>query len=99
MKRTLACAIALAISAVALPARSQGHQATGTVTRVEPDRNAVTVKHGPVESMKWPAMTMSFKVKDKKLLEKMKPGAKVDFSFVQSGKDYMITDVKPGPRP
>ena len=70
------------------------HQASGTVTKVEPEKNAVTVKHGPVESMKWPAMTMRFKVKDKKVLDKMKPGIKVDFTFVQSGKDYTITDVR-----
>ncbi|HEX2651369.1 MAG TPA: copper-binding protein [Burkholderiales bacterium] len=95
MKRSLACAITLALSAFMLPAYPQPpHQASGTVTKVEPEKNAVTVKHGPVESLKWPAMTMSFKVKDKKVLEKMKPGAKVDFTFEQSGKDYTITDVR-----
>lgn len=44
--------------------------------------------------MNWPAMTMTFKAKDKTILKKVKPGAKVDFSFEQSGKDYLITDIK-----
>ena len=70
------------------------HQASGTVTKVEPEKNAVTVKHGPVESMKWPAMTMSFKVKDKKLWPKLHEGSEVDVEIVQQGKDYVIAKVK-----
>jgi len=28
------------------------------------------------------------------MLENVKPGAKVEFSFMQSGKDYVVTDIK-----
>ncbi len=70
------------------------HKGTGTVQKVDPASGSVTISHGPIESMKWPAMTMSFKVKDKKMLEKAKSGEKVEFTFVQSGKDYTITDIK-----
>jgi Cu(I)/Ag(I) efflux system periplasmic protein CusF len=68
------------------------HNATGVVTKV--DKNKVTIKHEPVQSMKWPSMTMGFVVKDKALADKLKPGAKVDFEFVQEGKDYVVTKVK-----
>jgi Cu(I)/Ag(I) efflux system protein CusF len=44
--------------------------------------------------MNWPAMTMTFKVKDKALLQKVKQGEKVNFEFVQQGKDYVVTAVK-----
>ena len=44
--------------------------------------------------MEWPAMTMSFTAKDKKLLEGIKPGAKVEFEFVQQGSKYIITSIK-----
>lgn len=74
--------------------KSQAHKASGTVTQVDPAKNSVSIAHGPVQSMNWPAMTMTFKVKDKRMLDKVKEGAKVEFSFVQSGKDYMITQVK-----
>jgi len=47
-----------------------------------------------VASLKWPAMTMSFLVKDKATLEKLREGGKVEFEFVQQGKDYVITSVK-----
>jgi len=43
--------------------------------------------------MNWPAMTMTFNVKDKAMLDKVKQG-QVEFSFVQSGEDYTITEVK-----
>ena len=75
-------------------AKSQTHKGSGTVSKVDTEKSTVTIAHGPVESMKWPAMTMTFKVKDKKMLDKVKEGDKVDFSFVQSGKDYTLTQVK-----
>jgi Cu(I)/Ag(I) efflux system periplasmic protein CusF len=70
------------------------HKATGKVTKIDRSAGAVTIAHDPVPSMKWPSMTMAFKVKDKAMLEKLKSDAKVDFSFTQSGKDYVITDIK-----
>ena len=74
--------------------KSQVHKGSGTVTKVDPDKSTVTIAHGPVQSMNWPAMTMTFKVKNKAMLDKVKEGNKVDFSFVQSGKDYTLTQVK-----
>ena len=72
----------------------QAHKAAGTVTKVDPAKSTVTIAHGPVQSMKWPAMTMTFKAKDKAMLDKVKQGSKVEFSFVQSGKDYIVTEIK-----
>jgi Cu(I)/Ag(I) efflux system protein CusF len=75
-------------------AAAQSHKGTGKVTKVDPATNSVTIAHEPVSTMNWPAMTMTFKVKDKKMLDKAKSGEKVEFTFVQSGKDYTITDIK-----
>jgi Cu(I)/Ag(I) efflux system protein CusF len=72
----------------------QSHKAVGTVTKVDPGKARATISHGAVETLKWPAMTMTFAVRDKALLEKLQPGRKVDFQFVQQGKDYVITGVK-----
>jgi len=75
-------------------AAEQSHKGTGKVTKVDPATNSVTIAHQAVSTMNWPAMTMTFKVKDKKMLDKAKSGEKVEFTFVQSGKDYTITDIK-----
>ena len=104
MKRFFTCSISAAAFALVLPSvnaqsqaeskQSQVHKAFGTVTKVEPGKASVTISHGPVQSMNWPSMVMDFKLKDKALLDSLKQGEKVEFSFVQSGKDYTITQVK-----
>jgi Cu(I)/Ag(I) efflux system protein CusF len=73
---------------------STSNKATGVVKSVDRAKNAVTVAHGPVPSLNWPAMTMPFTVKDKTLLDKLPVGGKVEFEFLQQGKDYVITSVK-----
>ena len=70
------------------------HHGKGTVSKVDAKTGAVTINHGPVPSMNWPAMTMAFKVKDKKMLDKVKQGDNVQFTFAQSGKDYVISEIK-----
>ena len=70
------------------------HKGNGVVKATDTQKSTVTIAHGPVQSMKWPAMSMTFKVKDKSLLEKLGEGKKVDFEFVQEGKDYVITSAK-----
>jgi Cu(I)/Ag(I) efflux system protein CusF len=80
--------------APALAQTAPAHQATGVVTSVDRAKGTVMLAHDPVKSLKWPAMTMGFTVKDKALLDKLQPGKKVEFEFVQQGKDYVITGVK-----
>jgi Cu(I)/Ag(I) efflux system protein CusF len=95
--RAVLVLIAMLLAVPAVPIYAQlaaPHQATGTVRKVDPDKGVVTLAHDPVKSLKWPAMTMGFTVKDKTLLDKLQPGKKVEFQFVQQGKDYVITGVK-----
>ena len=70
------------------------HKATGVVKNVDAKAGTVTLDHGPVKSMSWPAMTMTFQVKDKALMEKFAANKKVEVEFEQSGKDYVITSAK-----
>lgn len=70
------------------------HKATGAVKKVDPKAGTVTLAHDPVKSLNWPAMTMGFTVKDKAMFDKLSADKKVEFEFVQQGKDYVITTVK-----
>ena len=70
------------------------HTATGLVEGVDIAKGSVTLAHDPVKSLNWPAMSMGFKVSDPKLLQKVKKGDRVQFTFVQSGRDYVITSIK-----
>ena len=95
MKRVLLAA--LLTLPMTLGAQMKGmdmHKGTGVVTSIDRAGGKVTVKHDPIKSLNWPAMTMGFQVKDKALLEKLQAGKKVQFEFVQQGKDYVITGVK-----
>ena len=73
---------------------SKSHHAMGVVKSVNAEKGTVSIDHEAVASMQWPAMTMSFKAKDKKALQGLKPGQKIEFDFVQQGKEYVITKVK-----
>ncbi|MBA3059356.1 MAG: efflux RND transporter periplasmic adaptor subunit [Gammaproteobacteria bacterium] len=86
-----------AAPAAPVPATSAaGHQAQGTVDSIDPTTGAISLSHGPVASLKWPAMTMEFKAANDALLKDLKPGARVEFEFVerQAG-EWVITRVKP----
>ena len=70
------------------------HKASATVKSADANAQVVRLDHAPVASLNWPAMTMSFKVKDKAMLDKLTVGKKVEVEFVQQGGDYVITDVR-----
>lgn len=73
---------------------SKTHQASGVVKAMDVAAGTVTLAHGPVATMNWPAMTMTFKVQDKALMDKLAADKKVDVEFMQMGSDYMVTAVK-----
>lgn len=70
------------------------HKATGVVKAVDSSKGTVTLAHGPVKSLKWPAMTMSFAVKDKTLFDNLTVGKKVKVEFIKQDTDYIVTSVK-----
>jgi Cu(I)/Ag(I) efflux system protein CusF len=74
--------------------QAKTHKGTGVVKNVDAAGGKVTIAHGPISSIKWPAMNMTFSVKDKKMLEKLAPEKKVEFQFEQRGSDYVITSIK-----
>jgi RND family efflux transporter MFP subunit len=82
--------------AKAATGKSVGHQASGRIDEYDPKTGTASVEHGPVESLKWPSMTMEFKVANEALLKGLKPGARIDFEFVERGQgEWVITSIKP----
>lgn len=66
--------------------------ATGTVQSVDSAARTVTIAHGPVAALQWPAMTMTFKAPDADLAA-IKPGDEVSFEFTSTGMDGTITEI------
>ncbi len=77
-------------------AKGAGHKAEGTVDSIDAKAGTVSLNHGPIDSLKWPAMTMEFKVANEAMLKALKPGSMVTAEFVerQPG-EWVITSVKP----
>jgi Cu(I)/Ag(I) efflux system membrane fusion protein len=61
---------------------------------IDAKAGSLSIEHGPVASLKWPAMTMDFKVANSALLSGLKSGASVRFEFVerQPG-EWVITSI------
>lgn len=57
---------------------------SGEVEAVDPGAGTVTINHGPIEALKWPAMTMTFAASGEDL-SAIKPGDKVTFELRQTG--------------
>ena len=75
--------------------KSAGHQAQGTIASIDTQDSSIALSHGPVASLKWPAMTMEFKLANAALLKGLKAGDKVSVEFVerQAG-EWVITSVR-----
>jgi Cu(I)/Ag(I) efflux system membrane fusion protein len=76
--------------AAAMPA-SAAASATATSTyfsqgKVESiDADSVTISHGPISELKWPAMTTGFGKADPKAFADVRPGDQVHFEFKKGG--------------
>ena len=68
--------------------------AEGEIRRVDKDAKKITIKHGPLQSLDMPAMTMVFQVRDLAQLEQVQVGDKVKFSAEKLGGAYTVTSIE-----
>ena len=82
----------------AAPAAAQNIAATGTVKSVDTMAGKLVIAHDPIPALKWPAMTMDFRLADKAMTEKVKAGDKVKFTLTPGEKgNYIVTTIEPAP--
>jgi Cu(I)/Ag(I) efflux system protein CusF len=67
----------------------------GEVRKVDKDAKKITIKHGPLQGLDMPAMTMVFQVADPAMLEQVKAGDKVKFQAEKIGGGYRVTQIQP----
>jgi Cu(I)/Ag(I) efflux system protein CusF len=63
---------------------------TGTITAINTTARKVTIDHGPIPAIKWPAMKMEFPVAPSVDLSKAKTGDKVTFTLSGSNNSYTV---------
>lgn len=67
------------------------HSASGTVDSVS--ANEVTISHGAIPTLGWPAMTMAFTAPDAAFLNGIEPGDRVSFVFRKTDGASTITSI------
>lgn len=67
------------------------HQGAGKVEQVTD--KAITLSHGAIASMQWPAMTMDFKKPRPDSFKEIRVGQTVQFSFVEGADGYELKSV------
>ena len=66
----------------------------GEIRKVDKEASKITIKHGTIQSIDMPPMTMVFTVKDAALLEQVKPGDKVKFDVVREDGKLVVTHLE-----
>lgn len=79
-------------SETAAPPSATVASATGVVEAVDADAQTVTIAHGPVAALEWPAMTMTFQAPNVDLTT-IEQGDEVSFEITSSGTDTSITSI------
>ena len=64
----------------------------GVIEEVSPTE--VTLAHDAVPALKWPPMTMGFKLADPRLAAGLAPKQQVRFTFSKQGEDYVIAAIE-----
>lgn len=67
------------------------YSAAGRVTAIAADQ--ITIAHGPVEGLGWPAMTMTFDAAKPETIAGLKVGDQVSFEFRKDGRGYALTSI------
>lgn len=83
-----------AVATLAVPvayAQATSAQGQGEVVRITTDK--IAIRHGAIEQLDLPAMTLNFLV-DPALTKGLAVGDKVKFTAQREGKGYRITEIK-----
>lgn len=67
----------------------------GEVVKVDKHQAKITLRHGPLENLAMPGMTMAFRVAEPAMLEQVKPGDKVRFVAAKTHGALTIVTLQP----
>jgi Cu/Ag efflux protein CusF len=63
----------------------------GEVRKIDKGAGTLTIKHGPMPQFDMPAMTMVYRVKDKTMFDRLKPGNRIRFDVAGADGTYTLT--------
>lgn len=76
---------------------AESHKGEGTVRAIDLKTGSMKIEHGPIDTLKWSAMTMDFTVKDPALAKGLKPGQTVEFELAAGERqgEFVISAIAP----
>lgn len=86
-------AAASSMSDMAMPAEMKHGKGLGTVIAIDPAKGTITLDHGDIVELNWPAMQMGFSARPE-VLEGIKVGDKVDFEIDWDGKAGTVSRMR-----
>ena len=95
--RTKSWLVGLAAAALSLGAWAQAATAAGEVTKLDKAGGRITLKHGELKALDMPPMTMSFRVREAKLLDGVNIGDRVRFTAEKLDGQYTVTALAKAP--
>ncbi|MGC6388946.1 copper-binding protein [Ewingella sp. S1.OA.A_B6] len=76
------------------PVKNDTAYASGIVENVNITAGKVTLQHGPIAAINWPAMTMEFNVVDPALLKGINEGEVVDFTLKAENNNQVVIAIE-----
>ena len=73
---------------------SSGTLTAGEVRKIDTEAKKITIRHGPMENLGMPAMTMVFRVENPTLLGGIKAGDKIQFRAENLRGAYTVTRIE-----
>ena len=95
--RTKSLLVGLAAALLSVGALAQAATAAGEVTKLDKAGGRVTLKHGELKGLDMPPMTMSFRVREAKLLDGVSIGDRVSFTAEKLDGQYTVTALAKAP--
>ena len=81
-----------AMATMVMSTEAKSGKGVGTVTAIDAATGKITLDHGPVAELQWPAMTMGFGT-EPNMLKGITVGDRVAFEFKWNGSNATITHV------
>ena len=85
----------MAVGQGAAPASMTTADGAGVVKGVDARKGTVTIQHGPISGLNWPAMTMTFKASPPALLQGVAVGESVKFKLTKMAGGVQLTAIQP----
>jgi Cu(I)/Ag(I) efflux system periplasmic protein CusF len=75
-------------------AGAEAPMSDGEVRKVDKSGGKLTIKHGPLQNLDMPPMTMNFRVKDPVMLDQVKEGDRIKFTAEKLDGALVVTNMQ-----